>query len=89
MDFFCRQAMLVVELDGSEHYDEKGKRYDAQRTFELEKLGLKVVRISNLDVTNNFYGVCSYIDKIVKERKCETHSTASGPPLPDGEARQV
>ena len=68
VDFFCRQVNVVVELDGSEHYDLQQQEYDKQRTCELEKMGLVVIRFSNLDVVENFYGVCTEIDRIVKER---------------------
>lgn len=32
VDFYCAQAKLVLELDGSQHYDPEGQRYDAERT---------------------------------------------------------
>ena len=31
VDFYCAQARLVIELDGSQHYTEQGKAYDADR----------------------------------------------------------
>ena len=67
-DFYCAEAKLVVELDGSEHYTPEAKIYDATRTEFLEQYDILVVRILNIDVNYNFYGVCEYIDKIVKER---------------------
>jgi very-short-patch-repair endonuclease len=33
----------------------------------MEKRGLKVLRIPNNQVKNNFEGICLYIDKAVKE----------------------
>ena len=68
VDFFCYQAKLVVELDGSQHYENQGRQRDSQRTMYLESLGLKVIRFSNLDVLRNFEGVCTAIDLIVHER---------------------
>ena len=67
-DFYCAEAKLVVELDGSEHYTPESKIYDANRTEFLEQYDILVVRILNIDVNYNFYGVCECIDKIVKER---------------------
>lgn len=88
VDFFCRKAMLALELDGSEHFSEDKKLFDVERTAYLEEFGLQVVRISNYDIDRNFYGVCIFIDNLVKKRMLkETHSTASGPPLPNGEAQ--
>ena len=67
VDFFCHQAKLVVELDGSQHYDPEEQRKDAERTRYLESQGLQVLRFSNLDVTRRFRGVCEAIDMAVKD----------------------
>ena len=66
-DFYCAKARLVIELDGSQHYEEKGLKNDAERTRFLEEYGLKIVRIPNTEVNDNFDGVCEYIDKIIKQ----------------------
>ena len=66
-DFYCAQARLVIELDGSQHYEEDGQLRDNIRTTFLEDYGLKVIRIPNNEVSKNFRGVCEYIDEIVKQ----------------------
>ena len=66
-DFYCAQAGLVLELDGSRHYEPEEQEKDAQRTAYLEKYSIHVVRIPNNEVTGNFRGVCEYIDSLVKE----------------------
>ena len=68
VDFFCLKANLVIEIDGSQHYEEKKIKYDEKRTEYLESLGLKVLRFTNLDIKQNFYEVCSVIDIEVKRR---------------------
>ena len=68
VDFYCASAKLVIELDGSQHYEPETMKYDEERTKVLEKYGLYVVRIPNNEVNRNFNGVCEYIDAIVKER---------------------
>lgn len=68
VDFYCDQAKMVVELDGSQHYEGSAQQYDADRTAFLGSLGLKVLRFTNLDVQRNFKGVCEQIDILVKER---------------------
>ena len=55
----------MLELDGSQHYDETGIREDEERTKHLESQGLKVIRIPNNEVNSNFRGVCEYIDREV------------------------
>ena len=66
-DFYCSEAKLIIELDGSEHYTEEGKEYDEKRTAFLEEYGLKVIRIPNTEIHNNFLGVCEYINLITKQ----------------------
>ena len=67
-DFFCHQARLVVELDGSGHYEPLQEEKDNLRTKYLETQGLTVLRFTNLDVQRNFHSVCEVIDQKVKER---------------------
>ena len=68
VDFYCYQAMLVIELDGSQHYEPKIAEYDAKRTAFLQEQGFLVLRFSNADVTAKFRGVCETIDRTVKQR---------------------
>ena len=68
VDFYCASAKLVVELDGSQHFEQEGLLYDQQRTAYLEQFGLQILRIANNDITRNFSGVCEYIDLTVKHR---------------------
>ena len=67
-DFYCHQARLVIEIDGSQHYTTEGKYYDKIRTETLEKYGLYVMRFSNRDIEDRFDGVCYMIDKKIRER---------------------
>lgn len=80
VDFYCAKARLVIELDGGGHYTEEQMQYDANRTEILEKCGLKVLRICNLEIDSNFYNVCEYIDREVKQ---------SLPQSPDGDSPLV
>ena len=66
-DFYSAEAKLVIELDGSQHYEDDGLSNDEKRTAYLEQYGIKVIRISNLEVLKNFDGVCMYIDHAVKQ----------------------
>lgn len=67
-DFYCSKAKLVIELDGSQHYSDEGVASDEQRTKYFELYNIKVLRILNSDIHNNFNGVCQYIDLIVQQR---------------------
>ena len=66
-DFYCHEARLIIELDGSQHYEEKDLIKDKIRTEKIESRNLTVIRIPNNEVNNNFRGVCEYIDWRVKE----------------------
>ena len=68
VDFYCHDAQLVVELDGSQHYEPEKQRYDEKRTQALEARNLYVLRIPNNEVFGNFRGVCEYIDHFVMQR---------------------
>ncbi len=68
VDFYCFRAKLVVELDGSQHYEPEEAAYDQRRTEYLESLGLSVLRVSNLDISGNCRGVCEQIDFVVKNK---------------------
>ena len=71
VDFYCSSAKLVIELDGSQHYNEDGMKYDHIRTEKIEQYGLQVIRFTNTDIDKNFEGVCKEIDRIVKEQTNE------------------
>ncbi len=73
VDFYCPQARIVVELDGSQHYSELEMQKDAERTAFLEGYGVRVFRIPNNEVTRNFVGVCEYIDYVVQQSLSQPH----------------
>ncbi|MBQ6929623.1 MAG: endonuclease domain-containing protein [Oscillospiraceae bacterium] len=67
VDFYCAKARVVVEIDGSQHYEDKAVQADIKRTDYLKSKGLKVLRFSNFDIEDNMRGVCEMIDAVVKE----------------------
>ena len=77
VDFVCPDAVLVVELDGSQHLKQMG--YDARRTACLEAHGYRVLRFWDNDVLTNIEGVLEVILEALA-------SPAPHPsPLPGGE----
>lgn len=62
VDFYCAKAKLVIELDGSQHYEADKSKKDAERTAFLDRYGLYVIRIPN------FEGVCAYINAVVERQ---------------------
>ena len=68
VDFYCYQAKMIVELDGSQHCEPEAMAYDLQRTAYLQQQSYYVFRISNLDVMTQFRAVCEAIDAVVQNR---------------------
>ena len=66
-DFYSAEADLVIELDGSQHYEDSVIVKDAERTAFIEAYGLKVIRIPNNEISKNFRSVCEYIDAEVRQ----------------------
>ena len=69
VDFYCAAVALVIELDGSQHYEAERQEYDKQRSEFLEAHGLTVVRIPNNEINDNFQGVCEYLDKLLSAKE--------------------
>ena len=70
-DFYCAKARLIVEIDGSQHYEPEGQDTDRKRDAYLAGLGLKVLRFSNYDIDKLFGSVCEQIDQVVHRRIAE------------------
>ncbi len=68
VDFYCARAKLVIELDGSQHFEPYGSAYDLERDRVSNRLGIRVIRIPNNEVKQNFRGVCEYIDREIQKR---------------------
>ena len=75
VDFYCASAKLVVELDGSQHYEEATVEYDIERSAVLMGFGLSVMRFANKEVDNDFENVCRKI-----------HNTVTASPQPSATA---
>lgn len=68
VDFYCPAAKLVIELDGSQHYDEEHRNKDQARDDTLAELGLQVLRFDNRQVLLETDAVLAVIDATVKKR---------------------
>jgi very-short-patch-repair endonuclease len=67
-DFYCAKAKLVIELDGSQHFEMQNQLYDAERTRVLEALGMRVLRFDNRQVVTELESVLEKILEVVLER---------------------
>jgi very-short-patch-repair endonuclease len=70
VDFYNHDFKLVIEIDGEIH-NEKGRiEYDLNRTSELERYGLRILRFTNDEVI-------FHLDSVIRE--IQTKITESGP----------
>jgi len=65
-DFYCHEKRLIVEVDGGIHLDEAVKEHDENRTAELDRLGIKVIRFTNEHIFEHLEQVLEEIVKIAK-----------------------
>jgi len=68
VDFYCHEARLVIEIDGEIHSRTENIEHDENRTFELKKLGLKVIRFNNEEIENSINNVLETLEKEIKNR---------------------
>lgn len=61
VDFYCASLRIAIEVDGSQHFTQDGLAYDLERSSVLSEHGVTVLRYSNYDIDQNFYGVCEDI----------------------------
>ena len=75
VDFYIASSKIVIELDGSQHYDEEGRKKDIERDEFLKRMGIKVLRYSNFDINVHFEAVC---EDILNNVAMEPSSAPSG-----------
>lgn len=67
VDFCAPRKKLIIELDGSQHLEQK--EYDEEHTKYLESRGYRVLRFWNNDVLNNIDDMLKAIWNVLREEK--------------------
>ncbi|MBI2790606.1 MAG: endonuclease domain-containing protein [Gammaproteobacteria bacterium] len=81
VDFVCFECKIIIELDGSQHFDQKG--YDEERTLVLNEMGFTVLRYWNNEIFTDLNAVIEKISQYLFEQiKIEDPHPN---PLPQGE----
>ncbi|MDC0449212.1 endonuclease domain-containing protein, partial [bacterium] len=62
LDFYCPRYRLAIELDGRHHESKNTKKYDKERTKQLDEVGIKVLRFRNEKVVNNLGRILEIIE---------------------------
>ncbi len=60
LDFYCHAEKLAVEVDGGYHKSENQQKADAERTGELNQMGIRIIRFTNKQVLEE-------TEKVLKE----------------------
>lgn len=77
VDFYCHELKLIVEIDGSIHWeDEAVAKKDPIRQEKLEGLGVRIIRINNMDVKNNLNDVLAFLSWKIEEMRKEQGATS-------------
>ena len=67
VDFYAARLRFAVEVDGSRHFDEEGRLYDAERTAFLREYRIHLLRFTNGQIERNFSAVCEAIARVMDE----------------------
>lgn len=67
VDFYCKQLNLVIEIDGSSHFDHLSVVEDQERQRILEEMGLIFLRFTDLEVKKSMPWVLSEINRFIDE----------------------
>ncbi len=85
VDFYCPSVRLAIEIDGGQHYTVEGASRDSSRDADLSKMGLCVLRFSNLDVLGNIDGVIAEIVQYLEAELGKRETKSPRPPFSKGE----
>ena len=75
VDFYCKDLMLAIEIDGESHYHDDAPERDQVRQKTLEDLGVRFLRFDDLDVKQNM----GYVLNIIHEWILENGPTPAPP----------
>ena len=64
-DFYCHEQKLIIEVDGGIHNGEDIKQHDENRSIEFERLGIRVIRVTNEKVLNSLSNVLEIIEQSI------------------------
>jgi very-short-patch-repair endonuclease len=81
VDFECRRARIIVEVDGHQHGFDESRKRDAARDRALTERGCRILRFSNGEADRELNGVMEAICLAL----ASPHPAASPPPSPGGE----
>lgn len=70
MDFYCHELKMAIEVDGASHDNPVQKEKDLIRDYNLEQLGITIIRIDDFDVKRNLDSVVRFLKFRIKQILC-------------------
>ena len=67
VDFYIPRKKIIIEIDGSQHFEDIGQQTDTQRDKYFASLGIKVLRYTNIDINLRFKAVCEDIENNIAQ----------------------
>ncbi|MFD0792569.1 endonuclease domain-containing protein [Mucilaginibacter litoreus] len=67
VDFYCKELMLVIEVDGMSHHHQEAFVKDDLRQQKLESFGIKIIRFSEAEVKHNMLNVIRSLESVIIE----------------------
>ena len=71
VDFYCKDLLLAIEIDGESHYGNTDK--DKRKDKKLNELGVTVLRFDDLDVVHKLDKVLEKIEEWIVANEKLTH----------------
>ena len=68
VDFYAPAVELVIEVDGSQHFEPEDQHCDAQRDKRLSELGIRVLRFTNAQAHDELDAVVETVYDIVEHK---------------------
>ncbi|WP_298951923.1 endonuclease domain-containing protein [uncultured Nonlabens sp.] len=68
LDFYCHKLRLGIEVDGGYHFTRQQQEKDRDRTLEISKYKVDVIRFTDVEVIQDFEKVQNEIEAIIKDR---------------------
>jgi very-short-patch-repair endonuclease len=71
VDFYCKDLNLVIEIDGGSHHFDEIMVKDVERQAILEDLGLRFLRLTEMDVRKKMDDVIIRIESLIENLENE------------------
>jgi len=89
VDFYCKDLMLAIEVDGDSHNHEESFKADLKRQKILESLGVQFLRFDDLEVKKNMSNVLITIQYWIEEYMESKNNDINKEPIPTPPKRGV